>query len=84
MATIQYTLANICPSGGHASFDISINAGPLRRLAFTTDQIRAPLADLTSEEREFLIATVLRIHMAGKTRAQIQTELQAGPVLVTI
>jgi hypothetical protein len=84
MATITFTFVDRCEGGGHTRFDITVNGGNTRRRVFTTDEVRAPLSELTPEEREAAELLILKIHMAGKTRQQIVTELNAGPVTVTI
>jgi hypothetical protein len=42
------------------------------------------LSNLTQDQRETLALLILKVHLAGKTRAQIASEFQAGPVVVTI
>ena len=83
MATLTYTFVDRCEGGGHTRLDVSVNGGAARRLVYTTDEIRAPLSELTNEERETLALLILKVHMAGKTRNQIVTEFQ-NPVTVTI
>ena len=83
MATITYTFVSRCSGGGHTLFDISVNGGATQSVVFATDELRAPLSELTQDQREKLQELILRVHMAGKTRAQIVTEL-ASPVTVTI
>ncbi len=83
MATVTYTFVSRCSGGGHTVFDISVNGGAARRAVFDTDEIRAPLSELTQDQRETLQLLILKVHMSGKTRAQIITEL-ANPVTVTI
>lgn len=83
MATLTYTFISRCAGGGHTTFDISLNAGTAQRVVYPTDEVRAPLSALTQEERAELALLILKVHMAGKTRAAIVTEL-AGPVTVTI
>ena len=84
MATLAFTFVSRCAGGGHTAFDVSLNGGAARRVVYTTDEIRSPLSQLTGEEREQFALLVLKVHGAGKTRAQIVTEFQAGPVTVTI
>lgn len=84
MATISYTFVDRCSGGGHTRFDISVNGGAAQRVVFDTDDLRAPLSQLTDEQRERAMALILKIHFAGRTRAQIITELNAGPVEITI
>lgn len=84
MATISYTFVDRCAGGGHTRLDISVNGGAANRVVYTTDEIRAALSTLTADEREQFALLILKVHMAGKTRAQIVTEFQAGPVTVTI
>ena len=83
MPNITYDFVDRCAGGGHTRFDVTLG-GQTRRVVYPTDEIREPLANLTLEEKEQLTLLVLKVHMAGKTRAQIITELGAGPVTVTI
>lgn len=83
MATVTYTFVSRCAGGGHTAFDVSFNGGIAQRIVYPTDEVRAPLSALTQDEREELALLVLKVHMAGKTRAAIITEL-ASPVTVTI
>lgn len=84
MATLAFTFISVCAGGGHVTIDASYNAGAAKRLVYTTDDIRVPLSALTDDEKAQFALIALKIHFAGKTRAQIQTEFQAGPVTVTI
>lgn len=84
MATISYTFVDRCAGGGHTRLDVSLNGGAARRAVYTTDEIRAALSEMTNEEREAAALLILKLHMAGKTRAQIISEFQSGPVTVTI
>lgn len=83
MATLAYTFVDRCSGGGHVRLDVSFNGGAAQRIVYTTDEIREPLSNLTQDQRETLALLVLKVHMAGKTRAQIVTEFQS-PVTVTI
>lgn len=83
MATLTYTFVDRCDGGGHVRLDVSVNGGAARRVVYTTDEVRAPLSELTADERETLALLILKVHMAGKTRAQIATEFQS-PVTITI
>jgi len=84
MATITYTFVSRCVGGGHTTFDVSVNGGPTQRIIYDTDDVRLPLSSLTSEQQDMLKLMILKAHMNGKTRAQMVTELQSGPVTVTI
>lgn len=84
MATLTYTFVSRCDGGGHTTLDISVNGNPDRRVVYTVDEIREPLSSLTQEEREQLALLILKVHFAGKTRAQMASEFQAGPVTVTL
>lgn len=84
MATLSFTFVSRCAGGGHTTLDVSLNGGTAKRVAYTTDEISLPLSNLTADERETLALMILKVHMAGKTRAQMVTEFQAGPVTVTI
>jgi hypothetical protein len=84
MATISYTFISRCAGGGHTTLDVSVNSGAANRAVYETDDVRAPLSLLTDDERKALALLILKIHFAGMTRAQVATEFQAGPVVVTI
>lgn len=84
MPTLSYTFVARCAGGGHTAMDVSFNGGASNRVTYTTDEIDAPLSALTQDQRETLALLILKVHMAGKTRAQIVTEFQAGPVVVTV
>jgi hypothetical protein len=84
MPTISYTFVDRCAGGGHTRLDVSFNGGANNRIVYTTDEIREPLSNLTQDQRETLALLVLKIHLAGKTRAQIVSEFGAGPITVTI
>lgn len=83
MATITYTAVSRCGSGGHTVLDIAYNAAAPQRVTYATDEILKPLSALTQDERETLALLILKVHMAGRTRAQIVAEF-ANPVVVTI
>lgn len=84
MPTISYTFVDRCAGGGHTRIDVSVNGGAAKRVVYPTDEIRAPLSDLTAEDREILALLILKVHLAGKTRPQIVSEFQSGPVTVTV
>lgn len=83
MAAITYTFVSRCAGGGHTRVDISINGGVSQRVVYDTDDIREPLSNLTADQRDLLKLLILKVHMAGKTRAQIVSEL-SNPITVTI
>jgi hypothetical protein len=87
MPTITYANPTRCTGGGHTALDVTLNGGATRRVAYTTDDVRAPLSELTNDERETLALLILKVHFSGKTRNQIINEFQAagaGGVVVTI
>jgi len=84
VATISYTFVDRCSGGGHTRLDVSVNGGAAQRIVYDTDDIRAPLGNLTQDQQDTLKLLILKVHLAGKTRAQIVSEFQAGPVTVTI
>jgi hypothetical protein len=84
MATIAYTFVDRCAGGGHTRLDVSFNGAAAERIVFTTDEIREPLSNLTREQRETLVLLILKMHLAGRTRQQIVTEFNQGPITVTI
>lgn len=84
MATISYTFVDRCAGGGHTRLDVSLNGASAQRIVYTTDEINLPLSTLTQDQRELLALLILKVHMMGKTRAQMVTEFGAGAVTVTI
>lgn len=84
MATLTYTFVDRCAGGGHTTIGVTLNALPTQNVVYTTDDIRASLASLTQDEREAAALIILKLHCAGKTRAQLVTEFGAGPVTVTL
>lgn len=83
MATLGYTFVGVCAGGGHTTLAVSFNGGAAQNVVYPTDDVRQPLAALTADERAQLALLILKVHMAGKTRAQIITEM-GSPVVVTI
>ena len=84
MATLQIDLVSICAGGAHVQVTAAVNGGAARPIAIDADQIRAPLNTLTAEQQSALLTGILQIHMMGKTRAQMRTEMESGPVVITI
>ena len=84
MATISYTFVDRCAGGGHTRLDVSVNGGAAQRIVYDTDDIREPLSNLSAERQDLLKLLILKVHMNGKTRQQIITEFNQGPVTVTI
>lgn len=84
MATLTYTFVGRCAGGGHTTLSIAVNAGAAQAVTYDTDAVRQPLSALTQDEQDMFKLLALKVHMAGKTRAQIVAEFQAGPVTVTI
>jgi hypothetical protein len=84
VATVTYTFVDRCAGGGHTRFDVSVNGGAAQRIVYDTDDIRRPLGDLTPEQQDMLKLLILKVHFSGRTRQQIITELNQGPVTVTI
>jgi hypothetical protein len=85
MAVITYQFVDRCEGGGHFRVDIDLNSGQWgTRAVYTTDEVRAPLGDLTLDERETLALLILKLNLAGKTRGEIVSKFQAGPVTVVV
>jgi hypothetical protein len=78
MATLTYAYDHACSNGGHVSFTVSLNGGAAQTFNVTTDEFLVPLGQLTTEERSAFAITLLKIREAGKTRAQMKTDLQTG------
>lgn len=84
MASISYQFVSVCSGGGHTTIAVSLNGGAAQNTVYETEDIRAPLSDLTQSERDSFALILLKVHFASKTRAQISSEFQAGPVVVTV
>lgn len=84
MATVSYTFVSRCAGGGHTVLDVSVNGGAAQRIVYDTDDLRDPLSNLSAERQDMLKLLILKVHMNGKTRQQMVTEFNAGPVTVTI
>jgi hypothetical protein len=84
VATITYTFVDRCTGGGHTRLDVSVNGNPAQRIVYETDDIRRPLSELSSDHQDLLKLLILKVHMQGRTRQQIITEFNQGPVTVTI
>lgn len=78
MPTITFSNPSICTGGGHLHTDVAVNGGTAREMAFDVDELRNPLSELSAEDRAQLAMLLLKVHFAGKTRAQMRAELQAG------
>jgi hypothetical protein len=81
--TVTYSNPVRCQGGGHVAVDVVVN-GWSKRIVYTTDEIRAPLSEMPLEDREAAALAIIKLHFSGKTRAQMVTEFNAGPVTVTI
>ena len=84
MPSLTYTFVSRCAGGGHTTLDMALEGGAARRTTFNTDDFRAPLGSLSADERENLALLILKVHFAGKTRAQIASEFQSGGGSVTV
>jgi hypothetical protein len=85
MPTLNYAFVNACAGGGHVRLDVTLNGGNTRRIVYTTDEIRAPLNQLTADEREAFALLALKVHFAGSSRAAMRAALEApGGVDVVI
>lgn len=87
MATVTYTITSRCAGGEHVSFDVAFNAGASTNYQFEVDgELRPALSQLTPEQRAQAAALILRIHTAGRTRAQLVAEFgtPASPIPVTV
>ena len=83
-ASVGYTFRRRCDGGGHFVLGVSFNGVALGDYVYTTDEVRAPLSELTQEERELVARVILRLRLQGMTRAEINTLFQAGPVVIQI
>ncbi len=84
MTLIKYTFVGVCAGGGHTTYDVEINGDFVRRMVITTDDIRAPIEELSVDDQTKLLELALRGHLAGKTRQAMQGESQGAPMVVTL
>jgi hypothetical protein len=85
MAVVVYQFVSRCEGGGHFAVDVDINRGQWsKRIVYTTDEVRAPLSDMTQDERETLALLLVKLHLSGKSRAEIVNKFQDGPVTVVV
>lgn len=75
---VVLTLESVCSGGGHATIGIAVDGGAKKLTTFDIDDIRGPV-----EDRDTLIANIIRLSVTGLTRAQARTKLQTG-VTVTL
>lgn len=80
-----FAFDGVCSGGDHVTLDISFNGGQPRSVVYTVDQIREPLSALSDDEKEAIALVLLKLHFAGKTRAEAQAELSGpGGVMLVI
>ncbi len=79
---IGFAFASVCAGGGHNDLMVSLNGGASQHYVYTTDDIRAPLSEMSEEERITATLFLLKLHFAGKTRAEVLAELSPGIVMV--
>lgn len=86
MTMIGYEFVSRCAGGCHYALNVTLNGNVIASPVYDIDQARAPLAQMTTEEREAAALAILRLHFAGFTRPQIVSAFQAagGVVGVTI
>lgn len=82
--SVSYEFVRRCAGGAHTTFNVTFGGGVSQEITYDTDQLSAPLSDMTSDEKQKLTEYLLRTHFAGTTRQQKIDELNAGPVTVTI
>jgi len=63
--------------------DVQVASGAVQRITYDIDEVRQPLSSMTADQQDKLKELIFRVHVAGKTRAQLVTEF-ASPVVVTI
>jgi hypothetical protein len=82
---VGFAFDHVCDGGGHVELDVSFNGGSARNVVYMVDELREPLSSLTDDEMEQAALLLLKLHSAGKSRAQIQASLTApGGVVVVI
>lgn len=83
MATVTYNFVSRCAGGCHATFDVQVNAGAVKRVTYDIDQLRRPLSEIPDDLVDTVKELLLRVHIANRTRPQLVTEF-ANPVVITI
>lgn len=80
MATVAIALISSCAGQGHVHLNVSINGGAVQAYRLHIDEMMIPL---TTEEREIILRGLLKLHAAGKTKAQMRTSVIAGVNVTT-
>lgn len=75
MAVLNITLEGACPSQGHIAVGVTVDAGPKRLFNLTVAEIQEPLRE---DDKEQVLAGILKLYALGKTKQQIRAGLQAG------
>lgn len=83
MATATYTFVRRCTGGDHVTMDVQLGGGAIESITFDIDEVRKALSLMPQEEVMAAKLLLFRIHVSGKTRAQLVTEF-ASPVTITI
>lgn len=73
--SVNISLDSFCAGGGHATLNVAVDGGQVRKMAFDADELRGAL---TEAERDDLIALLVRAKLAGLTRVQARNTLQSG------
>lgn len=77
MATsIVFAFDKACAGGGHVDVQTAFNGGQPR--FFRDMDLEMLRSSLSQDEREMFIQMCIRVHLAGRTRAQSRAALEAG------
>ena len=79
--SITVTLDGVCAGANHAHLSVSVQGGASKQVTVEIDEVLGGLD--WSDAREQLL-TVLRLHFRGRTKAQANAEMQAGPLSLVI
>ena len=72
---ISIILKSACASGGHVSLGVTVDGGAEKVFSLETDTIRE---NIRPDDRERMLVDIVRLSIAGLTRAQARSKLQTG------
>lgn len=79
MASATITLQAVCDGGDHATLRLTVGANTFD-FTYEVDELRA---GISAEQRREVVATIVRFHCGGMSKAQAKAELQNGGISVS-
>lgn len=79
--SVAITLTGVCSGANHAHLSVSVQGGAAKQFTVEIDEVLGGL-DWTDAQQHLL--TILKLHFRGRTKAQANAEMQAGPLNLVI